>query len=70
MDALVDVLTNLAERGAVLLLTPKSGRDGHVQAERGRGGRADRRAARHDQRVAPAPDWIATRLVAPQGGRE
>ncbi|MGI3784421.1 MAG: DUF3052 domain-containing protein, partial [Janthinobacterium lividum] len=31
VDALVDVITGLAEDGAVWLLTPKRGRDGYVQ---------------------------------------
>lgn len=31
VDALVDSLTSLDEGGVVWLLTPKSGRDGHVQ---------------------------------------
>src|SRR5690242_7466938 len=31
VDALVDALTNLADGGVIWLLTPKSGRDGHVE---------------------------------------
>jgi hypothetical protein len=43
VDALVDALTPLADGGYILLLTPKSGREGHVEpSEIGRIG-ADRR---------------------------
>lgn len=68
VDALVDVLTNLAERGAVLLLTPKSGRDGHVQASEVE--EAALTAGLHaTTSVSAGADWIATRLVAPKAGR-
>jgi hypothetical protein len=68
VDALVDVLTNLAERGAVLLLIPKSGRDGHVQASEVE--EAALTAGLHaTTSVSACADWIATRLVAPKGGR-
>jgi len=68
VDALVDVLTNLAERGAVLLLIPKSGRDGHVQASEVE--EAALTAGLHaTTSVSAGADWIATRLVAPKGGR-
>ena len=68
VDALVDVLTNLAERGAVLLLIPKSGREGHVQASDVE--EAALTAGLHaTTSVSAGADWIATRLVAPKGGR-
>ena len=68
VDALVDVLTNLAERGAVLLLIPKSGRAGHVQASEVE--EAALTAGLHaTSSVSAGTDWIATRLVAPKGGR-
>ena len=68
VDALVDVLTNLAERGAVLLLIPKSGREGHVQASEVE--EAALTAGLHaTTSVSAGADWIATRLVAPKGGR-
>lgn len=68
VDALVDSLTNLADRGAVVLLTPKSGRAGHVApsdvAE------AALAAGLHGTSTFSAgPDWSATRLVAPKNGR-
>jgi hypothetical protein len=68
VDALVDVLTNLADRGAVLLLIPKSGRDGHVQASEVE--EAALTAGLHaTTSVSAGADWTATRLVAPKGGR-
>jgi hypothetical protein len=68
VDALVDVLTNLADNGAVLLLTPKSGRDGHVQPSEIE--EAALTAGLHaTTSVSAGTDWIATRLVAPRGGR-
>lgn len=33
IDGLLDAITMLADRGAVWLLTPKAGRDGHVEPE-------------------------------------
>jgi hypothetical protein len=68
VDALVDVLTNLADQGAVLLLTPKSGRAGHVQASEIE--EAALTAGLHaTTSVSAGADWIATRLVAPRAGR-
>ncbi len=68
VDALVDVLTNLADRGMVLLLTPKTGRDGHVQASEVE--EAALTAGLHaTTSLSAGADWIATRLVAPKGGR-
>jgi hypothetical protein len=68
VDALVDVLTNLADQGAVLLLTPKSGRDGHVQPSEIE--EAALTAGLHaTTSMSAGADWIATRLVAPRGGR-
>jgi hypothetical protein len=68
VDSLVDVLTNLADQGAVLLLTPKSGRDGHVQASEIE--EAALTAGLHaTTSVSAGADWIVTRLVAPRGGR-
>jgi Protein of unknown function (DUF3052) len=68
VDALVDVLTNLAERGMVLLLTPKTGREGYVQASEVE--EAALTAGLHaTTSLSAGADWIATRLVAPKGGR-
>ena len=68
IDALVDGLTNLAEGGFIVLLTPKAGRDGFVDAAdiqeaaltAGLHGSGSTNAAR---------DWNGSRLVAPKSAR-
>jgi Protein of unknown function (DUF3052) len=69
VDALVDALTNLAERGTVLLFTPKTGRPGHVQpAEAAEAALA---AGLHGtSTVSAGPDWSATLMVAPKTARK
>jgi hypothetical protein len=68
VDALVETLGNLAERGAVLLLTPKAGRDGHVEPSEIV--EAALAAGLHGtSTVSAGVDWSATRLVAPRSVR-
>ena len=68
VDALVDALGNLADRGAVLLLTPKAGRGGHVEPSEVV--EAALAAGLHGTSTsAVGTDWSATRLVAPRSGR-
>ncbi len=68
VDALVDALGNLADRGAVLLLTPKAGRDGHVEPSEIV--EAALAAGLHGTSTSAAgTDWSVTRLVAPRTGR-
>lgn len=68
VDALVDALTNLAEGGAVLLMTPKSGRDGHVEPSEI--SEAALSAGLHGtSSLSAGQDWSGTRLVAPKTGR-
>ena len=68
VDALVDALGNLADRGAVLLLTPKAGRDGHVEPSEIV--EAALAAGLHGTSTSAASaDWSFTRLVAPRTGR-
>jgi hypothetical protein len=68
IDALVDALTNLAEGGFVLLLTPKSGRDGHVDASDIQ--EAALTAGLHASgSTNVARDWTGSRLVAPKSAR-
>lgn len=67
-DALVDGLPNLAEGAAIVLLTPKPGRAGKVDA-------ADIEEAALTAGLHPtgtvnaAADWAATRLVPPKSVR-
>ncbi|HVU71979.1 MAG TPA: DUF3052 domain-containing protein [Mycobacteriales bacterium] len=68
VDALVDARRNLSDTGVVWLLTPKTGRDGHVEA-------SDIQEAvptagmSVTSTVSAAPAWTGSRLVARGGGR-
>jgi hypothetical protein len=68
VDALVDALTDLADGGAVWLLTPKIGRDGHVDpgdvAEA-----APTAGLSTTTTVSVSQAWSATKLVAPRSAR-
>lgn len=71
VDALVDARTSLADGGSIWLLTPKAGRDGHVEPsdilESGPTAGLSQTSS-----VSAAPEWSGTRLVAPKtqrGGR-
>ncbi len=68
VDAMVDTLGALADGAPIWLLTPKSGRPGHVppaEAEE-----AAPTAGLHVTRsLGVGPDWTATRLVTPKSGR-
>lgn len=67
-DGLVDALTDLTDRGHIWLMTPRTGRDGYVDA-------ADLAEAALTAGLALAntasvsQDWQAHKLVRPKGGR-
>lgn len=68
VDTLVDALAPLGRGGVVWLLTPKSGRDGHVEPsdiseDAGTAG------LNQTATVSAARDWSAARLVARGSGR-
>jgi hypothetical protein len=68
VDALVDSLISLGDGGVVWLLTPKAGRDGHV--EPGDIGDAAPTAGLHQtSSISAAADWSGTRLVSRRTGR-
>ena len=68
VDALVDSLVSLGDGGVVWLLTPKAGRDGHV--EPGDIGDAAPTAGLHPtSSISAAPDWSGTRLATRRAGR-
>ncbi len=68
VDGLMDALTNLAEGGAVWLLTPKAGRDGHVEPSEIE--EAAPTAGLHaTSTISAGRDWTGTRLATPRGGR-
>ena len=68
VDELMDALTYLSETGPIWVLTPKVGRDGHVEP-------SDIQDAgptcglSQTSTIAVAKDWTATRLVARKAGK-
>ena len=68
VDALVDVTSPLAENGVIWVLTPKSGRDGHVQpseiAEA-----VPTAGLAQTSNISVGPDWNGTRLVSPKSAK-
>jgi hypothetical protein len=65
VDALVDSLTNLAESGVVWLLTPKAGRDGHVEPS-DIDEAAPTAGLSSTRSTSAAPEWSGTCLVSPK----
>lgn len=68
VDALVDSLTNLGDNGVVWLLTPKAGRDGHVEPS-DIDEAAPTAGLSSTRSTSAAPEWSGTRLVAPKAAR-
>ncbi|MEK9663661.1 MAG: DUF3052 domain-containing protein [Candidatus Nanopelagicales bacterium] len=68
VDALVDAIGPLADHGVVWLLTPKPGRDGHIEAE-DIADAAPTAGLQQTSTVSAGRDWQGTRLVAPRAGR-
>lgn len=66
VDVLMDARSPLSEEGVVWLLTPKPGRDGHIEsAEISEA--APTAGLSSTSSVNAGSDWVATRLVAPRG---
>jgi hypothetical protein len=69
VDALVDALTDLGEGGAIWLLTPKVGRDAHVDpADVAEAAPVAGLSTTTTQ--AASAGWAATRLVTPKHSRK
>ena len=68
VDALVDALISLTSGGVIWLLTPKAGREGHVEPE-DIGEAAPTAGLSATSTVSAAADWSGTRLVAPKINR-
>jgi hypothetical protein len=66
-DALSDAMTSLADGGQIWLLTPKAGRDGHVEPS-DIGEDAATAGLSQTSSVSAARDWSGTRLVAWKDG--
>jgi hypothetical protein len=67
-DSLVDAITPLADQGVVWLLTPKPGRDGHVEPE-DISEAAQTAGLRQTSTISAGSNWQGTRLVAPRAKR-
>ncbi|MET7330456.1 DUF3052 domain-containing protein [Nonomuraea sp. NPDC005650] len=67
-DALSDAMRALADGGQIWLLTPKAGRNGHVEPS-DIGEDAATAGLSQTSSISAAPDWSGTRLVTPKGKR-
>ncbi|NYF43289.1 hypothetical protein HDA43_005516 [Streptosporangium sandarakinum] len=67
-DALSGVLTNLSAGGQIWLLTPKAGREGHVEPS-DIGEDATTAGLSQTSSISAAPDWSGTRLAPPRTRR-
>jgi DUF3052 family protein len=68
VDALVDSLVSLGDGGVVWLLTPKAGREGHVEPS-DIGDAAPTAGLHQTSSISAAGDWSGTRLVTRRAGR-
>jgi predicted nucleic acid-binding protein len=64
-DALVDAIAYMEEGGQILLLTPKTGRDGYVEPSE-IGEAATTAGLSQTKSVSAGKDWAGTRLVTPK----
>lgn len=68
VDELVDVRTAMADGGYIWLLTPKAGREGHVEAsDIGEAAKTD--GLSQSRSINAAGDWTGTKLVLPKARR-
>jgi len=68
VDTLVDALHPLADSGVIWLLTPKSGRDGHVPPS-DINEAAPTAGLSQTSSISAAGDWAGARLVTPKSNR-
>ncbi|MDQ1705965.1 MAG: hypothetical protein QOF18_2331 [Frankiaceae bacterium] len=68
VDALVDALGPLADHGVIWLLTPKAGRDGHVEPS-DVSEAAPTAGLQQTSSISAGRDWNGARLVAPRAAR-
>ena len=68
VDELMDGLTYLSDTGPIWVLTPKAGRDGHVEPSEIQDA-APIAGLSQTSTIALAGDWAATRLVARKAGK-
>ena len=65
VDGLVDAIGPLADHGVVWLMTPKPGRDGHIEAE-DIADAAPTAGLQQTSTISAGSSWQGTRLVAPR----
>jgi Protein of unknown function (DUF3052) len=68
VDSLVDALTNLVDGGVIWLLTPKAGREGHVEHSEIEES-APTAGLHATSTISVCKDWTGTRLATPRSGR-
>lgn len=68
VDALVDALGPLTDNGVVWVLTPKTGREGHVEPSE-ISESAPTAGLQQTSSISAARDWAGARLVAPKAAR-
>ena len=68
VDELMDASTYLSETGPIWVLTPKVGRDGHVEPSEIQDA-GPTCGLSQTSTIAVAKDWTATRLVARKAGK-
>lgn len=68
VDELMDALTYLSETGPIWVLTPKLGREGHVESSDIQDA-APIAGLSQTSTIALAKDWAGTRLVARKAGK-
>lgn len=68
VDALMDARTRLDNNGAIWVLTPKAGRDGHVEPSDIIDA-APTAGLTQTSTVSASRDWAAAKLVVPKGQR-
>jgi hypothetical protein len=66
VETLIDALGPLTDNGVVWLLTPKAGRDGHVEPSEINES-APTAGLQQTSTVNAGKDWTASRLVTPRG---
>ncbi|MHC5904736.1 DUF3052 domain-containing protein [Streptomyces sp. S6] len=67
-DALVDALGLLEEDGSILLLTPKTGRDGYIEPS-DINDAAQTAGLSQTKSVSAGKDWVGTRLLSPKAAK-
>jgi len=68
VDGLVDAIHPLADHGVVWLMTPKPGRDGHIEPE-DIADAAPTAGLQQTSTISAGSQWQGTRLVAPRAKR-